>query len=142
MMADTRSLAAVLDPLVARGADAPTIAEAAVAHWRHVDGALCPVLGPPLVAGLYARSLRLVARTYPWLERGPALDTTIPHEFLALEAAMRIQPPRTAAAGAIALFGQMANLLDALIGQPLTDRLLDAAPPASPHPASPQDPHE
>ncbi|RYY49936.1 MAG: hypothetical protein EOO24_66875, partial [Comamonadaceae bacterium] len=51
----------------ANGADPQGVAEAAVAVWTAIDGALSPIIGPRGNAALYKRSLHLARAQHPWL---------------------------------------------------------------------------
>lgn len=105
------------------GANAGQIADASVAVWRAVDGALSPIVGRRGIAALYKRSLHLVLTDYPWLAAAYE-DALQPAEFAALRAALLLQTAQNAAAAHDATLQAFRDLLDNLIGRSLTQRLL------------------
>jgi len=125
-----------LSSLAAQGADAAQVADAAVALWKAVHGALTPVIGPRGSAALYHRTLHGAREQYPWL--AAAYDSTLqPGDFATLRAALAQQPAVDAAAAQDGILQAFLDLLAALIGEPLTERLLQGVwPPPSAAPAS------
>ena len=114
-----------LGPLAASGADAGKIADAAVAAWTAVDGALSPIIGRRGVAALYKRSIHLALEDHPWL--AAAYEGALqPGDFASLRAALSRQTAQNAAAGHDAVLKTFQDLLDSLIGRSLTQRLLQA----------------
>ncbi len=97
--------------------------DTAVATWRDVDAALCPIIGQGGVAALFKRSLYLTRVDYPWLLA--VYDGAVPpDEFTALYTALSQQPSATAAAANGALEQTFYDQLANLIGGSLTERLL------------------
>lgn len=112
-----------LGPMALRGANAGQIADASVAVWRAVDGALSPIVGRCGIAALYKRSLHLVLTDYPWLAAAYE-DALEPGDFDSLRAALSQQTAHDAAAAHDATLQTFQDLLDNLIGRSLTQRLL------------------
>lgn len=112
-----------LAQLADEGADAQRIAERATAMWRDIDAALSPIIGERGVAALFKRSLLLTAATHPPLGRvlddADALDN-----FAALRATLEQQSGATVVATNGALLRSFSDLLVDLIGESLTERLL------------------
>lgn len=118
-------IAVVRLTLAAREASAAQIADAMVATWYEVDAALTPIIGSKAVVALFKRSLHLTGRTHPWLagthEGAQALD------LAALKPVVAQQSSAEAALGSRALLQTFHQLLGALIGPSLTERLLRSA---------------
>jgi hypothetical protein len=104
--------------------DANTIAAAAVAQWLQISARLKPVIGSHGVDVLFSRTVYLAGKSYPWL--GVAGDGRLGAPCLDVIRARlgRQQAPVAAAAGCEFLF-IFTELLATLIGDSLTDRLLD-----------------
>src|SRR5690606_12987209 len=106
--------------------DAPRIAEGAVAMWRGIDAALSPIIGQRGVAALFKRSLLRAGAAHPSLAR--VLDgTDASGSFVALETALGQQSCAEAITTNGALLQTFSGLLINLIGESLTERLLQAA---------------
>ena len=119
-----------LRSIQADGADPRGIADAAVAVWTAIDGALSPVIGARGNAALYKRSLHLARAQHPWL--AAAYDGAVqPGDYSALRAALAQQAATDASQAQDALLRIFHDLLADLIGRSLTKRLLQAA--WSPH---------
>lgn len=120
-----------LRSIPAGGADPQGIADAAVAVWTAIDGALSPVIGPRGNAALYKRSLHLARAEHPWL--AAAYEGAVqPGDYGALRAALAQQAPADASKAQDELLHIFHDLLADLIGRSLTERLLQAAwPPHS-----------
>lgn len=115
-----------LAPLASDGADARQIADASVAIWRAIDGALSPVVGRRGSAALYQRSLHLARTDYPWL--AAAYESAAePGDFAALHCALAQQTAGQAAAAHDSMLQTFVDLLADLIGQSLAQRLLQPA---------------
>ena len=121
-----------LAPLAADGADAGQIADAAVAVWDAIHRALSPVIGPRGSAALHHRTLHVARAAYPWLAE-PYETSTEPGDFGALRATLAGQTAAEAAAAHDSMLQTFLDLLTTLIGESLTERLLQAvwAPPSS-----------
>lgn len=107
----------------ASGADAQLIAALAVAAWRGIDGALSPIIGRGGVSALFNRSLYLVSAQHPELIAAHD-DARLTGDFAALQAVYAGARGGVAAAAHGALLVSFCGLLTGLVGEPLTDRLL------------------
>jgi hypothetical protein len=109
--------------MAVQGADAAQIADAAAIIWAAVHGALAPVIGPRGSAALYHRALHDARARCPWL--AVAYDAAAePGDFAPLRAVLAQQAPADAAAAHDGMLQAFLDLLATLIGQPLTERLL------------------
>jgi hypothetical protein len=115
-----------LRSIQAEGADPQDIADAAVAVWTAIDGALSPVIGARGNAALYKRSLHLARAQHPWLAAA-YVGAVQPGDYSALRAALAQQTATNALQGHEALLTTFHDLLADLIGRSLTRRLLQAA---------------
>ncbi len=123
MHSEAQGIQAVLTHLVEAGADAPRVADAAVAVWRSVDAALSPIVGERGVDALFKRSLYLQRDECPWL--AAAHEVAPPgRDFQTLHAALAQRTGADAATANAALLLAFCDLLSTLIGAPLTERLL------------------
>jgi len=111
--------------LAAGGADVQQIAGHAAQIWRSVDAALSPIIGQRGVAALFRRSMLLASEAHVSL--ATALDDA---DALGGMAAFRATLERQSSAEAIATNGAVLqvflDLLASLIGESLTDRLLQS----------------
>ncbi len=105
------------------GADASAIADAIIAAWQEIDGALSPIIGQRAVAALYLRGVALIGHDYPWLS-GTHEDMATLQDREAMRSALAQQPGPEAAAGGGAALQAFFELLAGLIGLGLTQRLL------------------
>lgn len=102
------------------------VAAGAVLTWRHVAGALAPVIGELGVMALYDRSLRLAGAEFPWLltvPKAPQMGAALDHlrQCLAAREATDAAAVAAATSAHLCLF---ADLLAGLIGPSLSERLL------------------
>ena len=112
-----------LESLTPRGADGGKIADSAVEAWTAIDGALSPIVGARGVAALYKRSVHLAVPEHPWL--APAYEGALqPGNYASLRAALSRQTGANAAAAHDAILQTFQDLLNNLIGQSLSQRLL------------------
>ncbi len=123
MPGDAQRLNAMLEHLVAQGAGVSSIADAAVAVWRGVEGALSPIIGPSGVAALYRRSLHLTRGTHACLAEVYDADREA-GGFVPLHRTLSQQTPAVAVAANGVLLQTFCDLLASLIGATLTERLL------------------
>jgi hypothetical protein len=114
-----------LTQLAAAGADARRIADRAVSIWRDVDAGLSPIIGRRGVAALFQRSL---LRSVPALTSLAAAhqDVDALGDLDALRATLEQQSSENAIATNGALLKKFVDLLISLIGESLTERLLDS----------------
>lgn len=118
--------------LAAETVDAAKVAEIAVSIWQGVGAVLSPIIGQPGVAALFKRSIYLARTAHPFL--APTLaGAPQPGELAALQAALALQCHADAVAANAALLQTFNDLLIALIGKSLTERLLR---PVWDHPSS------
>ncbi|MEO8804785.1 MAG: hypothetical protein ABI433_01780 [Burkholderiaceae bacterium] len=121
--AGARQIAAALARNGGAAATAPQVADATVAAWHVIDGALNPIIGQRGVAALYQRSLHLNRQGHPWLPAATeALQASL--DTAALKSALARQDAAAAATAAGAVLQTFHELLAALVGPSLTDRLL------------------
>ncbi|MBC7956475.1 MAG: hypothetical protein H7Y33_11480 [Cytophagales bacterium] len=112
---------------VGTNADASQIADAIGAVWHDLDLALSPVLGRRGVAALYKRSLHLNLAAYPWLaQMHEGVDSALAIDVAPLHAMLAIQSDADAAETGAALIHTFTELLATLIGDSLSERLLDS----------------
>lgn len=117
---------ATLRHQAAEGDDSARIAGTAAAAWRNVDAALSPIIGKSAVTALLRRSVLLTARTYPWIA-AVAVENSRIDRVEAVRKVLSEQKAVDAAAANGALLQTFCDLLDGLIGAPLTERLLQSA---------------
>ncbi|MDR3670922.1 MAG: hypothetical protein P4L36_08760 [Holophaga sp.] len=112
-----------------------TGAQAALGLWRDLALCLAPMIGTGGFDALFLRSLHLTLPAFPWLAGEPAER---PVSLAGLRARLESSDPDAAAEASLAMLVTFTDLLAIMIGQSLTDRLLDPvwAPPA---PASSQE---
>jgi hypothetical protein len=126
MLSYVRHAHSSLAQLAADGADAPRIADSAVAMWRDIDAALSPIIGQRGVAALFKRSLLLIDPAPTSLVTAHDNADTL-GDFAALRAALEQQSSANAIATNGALLQKFFDLLINLIGESLTERLLHSA---------------
>jgi hypothetical protein len=131
---------AALTQRVAEDADARQIASAIGAMWADVESALQPVLGRRGVAALFKRTLHLTATRYPWLAalKPGGADTAV--DLAELTELLARQSPAAVAEVGGGLFALFRELLTTLIGDRLSERLLQAAWSTSSRAPPAQDP--
>jgi hypothetical protein len=121
----TDHMHASLTQIAAEGADALRIADSAVAMWRELDATLSPIIGRRGVAALFKRSLLLTAPAHPSLVAAHWVVET-QEDFDALRASLKQQSAANAIVTNGALLRQFVDLLTTLIGESLTERLLQS----------------
>lgn len=105
-------------------ADSATVAAVSVRTWTRVVAQLAPIIGPRGVDSLFRRSVQLTRAEYPWLEAGPETpDGDFPAETF--EGCLAVRDSEAAAEASIELLAAFTELLEALVGPGLTQRLLD-----------------
>jgi hypothetical protein len=111
-------------------ADAKTVAAASARLYDTLAGQLALLIGDGGVRALTARSLHLVQREFPWLAEAKATDSSEgPFKKVAL--CLERQEPAVAMEAAAAALATLGGLLEALIGEALTMRVLRAAWPSA-----------
>ena len=101
--------------------DSVTISVAAVGTWTMIQDRLTPIIGEDGFRVLFARSLHRARVRYPWLSRDPGTGDS---PFAVLQASLASRTPEQAAAGHLALVENFHQLLGALIGNELAERLI------------------
>jgi hypothetical protein len=123
MSGSAETFSTTLAQQAAAGADADAIAASAVAAWRGIDAALSPIIGSGGVSALFERSLYLTSARHPALIAAHD-DAQGSGGFVALQAVYARASGAEAAVAHGALLVAFCVLLTALIGEPLTARLL------------------
>ena len=118
-------------------AEANRVAEAVVRTWVEVAVRLAPIVGEQGFRVLYKRSLHVTASTFPWL--APAQTPPADSSFADLRLRLERETPAHAEEASRALFATFTRLLNALIGEALTTRLLASVPR---HGGPDEPPHE
>ena len=113
------------------GASSEQVVASIVATYQDIDGALTPIIGPRGVAALYHRSLHLAGQSQPSLA---AISSSMPTamDLGALKSQLMRQTPADAAAAGGLLLHTFHELLGALIGAALAERLLRSVWPLFP----------
>lgn len=103
-----------------------TVAQTTVLLWRKLAPELISIIGEGGFKPLYARSIRLASRQYPWM----AHDVKKPagqESFAELQACLQGQDGAQARLASLALFTIFLDVLASLIGEELTTHLLHSA---------------
>lgn len=104
--------------------DAHAFAEASAEVWRRIDLELVPVIGTRGVEVLFSRALYLTSARFPWLAMaGNSQDGAL--QLAWFKAAVERAEAVAAAEASCAVLATFTELLSALIGVALTERLLD-----------------
>ena len=111
-------------------ADAKGLAAAAVRVYDTLAGQLALLIGAGGVKALTARSLHLVGRDFPWLAEAPEAGPS-EGSFAQLGSSLERQEPAIATEAAVAALATLGGLLETLIGEALTMRVLRAAWPSA-----------
>src|SRR4051812_35371991 len=114
-----------LTQLATDGADALRIANTAVAAWQELDASLSPIIGRRGVAALFKRSLLLTVPAQTSLVAAH-WDVETLGDFDSLRALLKQQPAANVIATNDALLKKFVELLTNLIGESLTERLLQS----------------
>lgn len=114
-----------LSKRAAAGWDAESIGALVVSLWNDIDAALAPIIGHRGVAALFHRTLHLVRHDYPWLAASQA-GLADPIDFSGLQSTLSRQTRTDIIAANGALLEKFLQQLASLIGESLTERLLQA----------------
>ena len=101
--------------------DSGPIAAQAVLEWEALQSRLAPIIGESGFRVLFARSLHRARGEQPWLAREPAPGD---ERFSMLRASLEAQLPDIASLASRALMNEFKELLAALIGEDLVNRML------------------
>ena len=113
-----------------KGTASAAVALEVVRDWDLVRSRLAPIIGEDGFRILYARSLHRAREEHPWLAREAVVSD---NPFSSLKASLASQSPELAAQGMRSHVAQFDDLLHALIGKALANRLLaDPIAPTSP----------
>jgi hypothetical protein len=122
---------------VQSGTSASEVAQFVVTSCFEIDKALSPIIGQRGLAALFKRSLHLASAHQPWLSACQE-SFDLKTDLAELMATLSLQPPDVAAHGGGLFLEQFHQLLTALVGTSLTERLLRSVwatflsgPPAS-----------
>jgi hypothetical protein len=105
-------------------ADAKAMVEAALALWQRLCSQLAPIIGDGGVQALYARTLHLQRITLS-REAAATLAAEAPGSFLALKLCLEGRETAPTLEAAVAFLHTFSTLLNNLIGDALTARLLN-----------------
>lgn len=104
--------------------DAVAIATATLGTWRQVAERLAPIIGAGGVDVLFRRSLHLTSLTFAWLQvTAEEPDGAV--LLASLEACLAGAETEASSEAAQALLGTFYELLASMLGESLTERLLD-----------------
>ncbi|HYI12213.1 MAG TPA: hypothetical protein VEK57_24380 [Thermoanaerobaculia bacterium] len=120
-------LVRVITRRVGSSTDASAVAAAARLTHDDLTVVLAPLISSSGVEALWGRAFDLAQREYPADERTGDNGTTEP--FAEVSLWLERQDPSAATDAAAAIFATFAQLLTALIGEPLTTRYLEKAWP-------------
>jgi hypothetical protein len=109
--------------------DSRALASAALRAYNTLAVQLAILIGDGGVAALTTRSLHLLQQDFPWLEAQTEAPSAGP--FARFSARLQSQPPAIAREAAAAAMATIGGLLEALIGDALTMRVLRAAWPGA-----------
>jgi hypothetical protein len=109
-------------------ADAKGLAAAVLRVYGALASHLAVLIGDGGVRALTARSLHLVQRDFPWLAEAQEPETS-DGPFALLGLSLARQEPAVATEAATAALATLGGLLETLIGETLTSRVLRAAWP-------------
>lgn len=94
--------------------------------WRRIAQHLCPLIGESGFCALFGRAVHVIGPDHAWL--APQQPCRAPEQlFISLEERMALVEADRAAAANEALLRTFTQLLAALIGERLTQRLLESA---------------
>ncbi len=126
---------------VAEDANSRQIADAIGAMWADIESSLQPVLGRRGVSALFKRTLHLTAIRHPWLAAVKAGGADSAADLVELTELFAQQSPAAVTEAGCDLFAIFRDLLTTLIGERLSERLLQAAWSTSSRAAPVQDPN-
>ncbi len=104
---------------------AAELAAESVARWRQIDVALTPIIGRRGIVAIYKKALNLTHADFPWLAT-MSEDDTFFDNFTSLQAALAQQTSAVIMAANLSLHRAFNKLLVSLIGESLSERLLQS----------------
>ena len=102
------------------------VADAAIDLWEQMAAQIISIVGEDGFNSLYARSVFLAQPTFPWLATS-ALSQQTDQRFAELKKGLEGQTPSQAREANSLLLLTFTGILAALIGEPLTTRILWSA---------------
>ncbi len=102
------------------------VVQTTVRLWRQLAPELISIIGEGGFKPLYARSIRLASRQYPWMAHD-ATKAAGQDGFAELQACLQGQDASQANLASLALFTVFLDVLASLIGEELTTHLLHSA---------------
>ena len=102
------------------------VADAAIDLWELMATQIISIVGEDGFNSLYARSVFLAQPTFPWLAANP-LPPQADQRFAELKKRLEGQTPSQAREANSLLLLTFTGILAALIGEPLTTRILSSA---------------
>lgn len=102
------------------------VAEVAIRPWEQMAAQIVLIVGEDGFNSLYARSVHLVQATFPWLAAKPQSPQP-DRRFAELKTSLAGQAPAQAREANSLLLLTFTGILAALIGEPLTARILQSA---------------
>jgi hypothetical protein len=123
------SVAAFLEDAVSAGRSSAEVAKLVARALLGIDKALAPIVGQRGVAALYRRSLHRCRPTTPWLPAAadgadPTVFVDSAMDIASLNSALASRTAMEAALAGTQLLESLCTLLNGLIGESLTERLL------------------
>jgi hypothetical protein len=102
------------------------VADAAINLWEQMATQIISIVGEDGFSSLYVRSVFLAQPTFPWLASSP-LSPQTDQRFAELKTSLEGQMPVQAREANSLLLLTFTGILAALIGEPLTARILRSA---------------
>jgi hypothetical protein len=99
---------------------------AAIALWQPMATQIVDIVGEAGFDSLYARCIYLTQATFPWLTVS-AVSPPEENRFASLRASLEGTTPELSSAANSLLLTIFTDTLASLIGEPLTERVLDSA---------------
>ena len=101
------------------------LAAQSVARWRQIDLALTPIIGRRGILAIYKKALNLTRTDFPWLAVVSEEDASFDN-FTSLQSVLAQQTSAAVMAANLALHRAFNKLLVSLIGESLSERLLQS----------------
>ena len=103
------------------------VADTAIILWAQLATQIISIIGEGGFNSLYARSVFLAQPTFPWLAVNTPPFPPIDHRFAILERSFEGRTPEQVSAANNLLLITFTDILDTLIGEQLTTRILNSA---------------